>query len=97
MIEFKIPDNDSNLPLKDTHYYKWLLKNKVKDVFDVRVKKYYLKEKAYFVKGKDKLSLDDYFKLKEIEMYYYDMNVRNNLNKYKYGIFEETFKHNRIK
>lgn len=87
---YRIPDADNTLPLKETDYYKWLKKNKVKNVFDVRVKKAYLKDKYYRQKV-DNITLDDYFTLKQIEMHYFDRNVRNNIENYKYGIFEETF------
>lgn len=90
MRKYKIPDADNTLALKETDYYKWLKENKVKNVFDIRVKKAYLKERYYDNKIHN-IDLDDYFTLKQIEMHYFDRNVRNNIEKYKYGIFEETF------
>lgn len=74
MALFKLP-NQNNIPFADTDYYKWLIKQNLKDVHAVKTKTEYL-ESIGFIIGTDRLSEEDIRGLKYIEDEYYKVEVR---------------------
>lgn len=61
----KIPDQNTNQLIVDTHYYKWLKKNNILNVNFATTKREYLDSL-----GIDKISEKDYSTLKNIEQFY---------------------------
>lgn len=67
---FQIKDKDDSQPIKETHYYGWLVENNVQDVHSIKTKTQYLEEQG-FVVGTDRLEEGDIQRLKAIETVYY--------------------------
>lgn len=69
MANFKIIDQDRNLPFEQTDYYKWLDKQNLSTIHYVSTKVDYL-ETFGFIKGKNFISKVDLHTLKSIEEMY---------------------------
>ncbi len=67
---FKIPDQDDNQLIVDTHYFKWLQKNQFKDIHAIETKKKYLAEIGFEI-GEEWLEVGDITRLQYIERHYF--------------------------
>lgn len=78
---FKIVDSErTNLPIIQTDYYQWLLKQGKTDIHSTSTKLEYLAEQG-FKFGVDSLSTDDYLTLSSIEQGYFQFEIKPTLRK----------------
>lgn len=78
MKTFKIKDNNRDIPMIQTDYYKWLLEKNPKDIHSINTKIEYL-ESFRFIKNYHKLSEDDLNSLKYIEDAYFRFEMKQYL------------------
>lgn len=76
MIPFTLQDKvDPNALIIETDYYKWLLDQKVVDLHRIRTKIAYLESQG-FVKGTDKITMEQLNFLKAVEDVYFHHEIK---------------------
>ena len=74
MAKFTIKDQDTSIPMLDTHYYQWLKETNQTTINKTITKVEYLKSQGFIV-GTDFISDKEIFTLKSIENIYYTIEL----------------------
>ncbi len=77
-VLFKIKDQDDSQLMVNSHYYKWLLEQQPRDIHSIHTKMAYLESEG-FVLLDNSISSEDSQRLRYIEQFYFDQEIKPTL------------------